>query len=353
MNRYDTNTQNTSKFMTDLLNEFNSMPKGVFNEARRKILDVAPYGIFPIECWEMLPNSDVYVSYDIQLLSKNPTIKRLLSSMQVELRTYRINYNDCWEGWNNFITKGRSGKITKSIPYLDYSLNSDNVCTDLPYNPSFTLSLSPCTFISANTVGEDTSAKFAFPTNRGVKSTSNLQSSTLSGIDTLAKLKASTAKRISALPFVFYNKIAKQFQNSNLLQDNPHWYPENEAHDMILPYSATGAVTTSDYDHPTKAFVSGTSLEQPSAQKDNNDEFQSYPWLNVLWNSMRKGDYFNTGSPFPDLIRGDIPTLQILGANINWDNVVKATTNVGEADLPLGIGSNGIGILFQSTFNQG
>ena len=57
MNRYDTNTQNTSKFMTDLLNEFNSMPKGVFNEARRKILDVAPYGIFPIECWEMLPNN--------------------------------------------------------------------------------------------------------------------------------------------------------------------------------------------------------------------------------------------------------------------------------------------------------
>lgn len=325
MNRYESNTKNQSQFMSDLINEFNKMPKGVFNESRRKILDVAPYGIFPIECWEMLPNSDAYLQYDIQMLSKNPTIKRLLSSMQVELRTYRIDYNDCWEGWNNFITKGRSGKVSKSIPYVDFSLGTNTHCTNLPYNPAFLLNIVPSNFISANTVGQDSSAKFAFPTNRGIKAVTDLQDSSLTGLDTLAKLKASTAMRVSALPFVFYNKIAKQFFPSNLLQDNPHWYPENENHDMMLPYSASGAVTTSDYDNPTKAYVSGTSLEQPSAQKDANNNYQSYPWLNVLWNSQRKGDYFNTGSPFPDLIRGDIPTLSVLGASVNWDSVISAS----------------------------
>lgn len=50
-NRYDTNTQNTSKYMQDLLNEFNKMPKGVFDETRRKILDIGLYDIVPIECW--------------------------------------------------------------------------------------------------------------------------------------------------------------------------------------------------------------------------------------------------------------------------------------------------------------
>ena len=322
MNRYESNTKNQSQFMTDLINEFNKMPKGVFNESRRKILDVAPYGIFPIECWEMLPNSDAYLQYDIQMLSKNPTIKRLLSSMQVELRTYRIDYNDCWEGWNNFITKGRSGKVSKSIPYVDFSLGTNTHCTNLPYNPAFLLNIVPSNFISANTVGQDSSAKFAFPTNRGIKAVTDLQDSSLTGLDTLAKLKASTAMRVSALPFVFYNKIAKQFFPPNLLQDNPHWYPENENHDMMLPYSASGAVTTSDFDNPTKAYVSGTSLEQPSAQKDANNNYQSYPWLNVLWNAQRKGDYFNTGSPFPDLIRGDIPTLSVLGGGIDWSDVV-------------------------------
>ena len=51
-NRYDTNTQNTSKYMQDLINEFNQMPKGAFDETRRKMLDVGLYDIIPIECWE-------------------------------------------------------------------------------------------------------------------------------------------------------------------------------------------------------------------------------------------------------------------------------------------------------------
>lgn len=119
-NRYDTNTQNTSKYMQDLINEFNQMPKGAFDETRRKTLDVGMYDIIPIECWEMLPNSEAYVSYDIQMLTKNPTIKRLLSSMKAELRVYKCNYNDLWNGWNNFITKGRSGKVSKSIPSIDW-----------------------------------------------------------------------------------------------------------------------------------------------------------------------------------------------------------------------------------------
>ena len=122
--RYGTNSSNTSKFMTDLLNEFIKMPKGVFNLNRRKIQDITPYAITPIESWEMLPNSDVYLKYDIQMLSKNPTLKRMLSGMNAELRVYKVNYNDCWEGWNNFITKGRSGKVSKSIPYVDLSLGS-------------------------------------------------------------------------------------------------------------------------------------------------------------------------------------------------------------------------------------
>lgn len=318
MANYSSNSKNTSSYMQELLGEFNKMPKGVFNESRRKIMDVTPYAIHPIECFPLFPNTDVYLRYDIQLLSKNPSIKRLLSGMNAELRVYKVNNNDCWEGWNNFITKGRSGRVCKSIPFVDYSLGSDDVTTCLPYNPSFSLNLAPAVFLADGGNGVN---KFTFTHNVEVQKVSDCQLSGLAGSDlnTLAKLKSSVAMRQSALPFVFYNKICKEYQSPNLLQDNTHWYPENENHDNILPYTVSGAVTTSDYDHPTKAFVSGTSVVDPSA----SDE--SYPWLNVTYRAQRKGDMFNTGSPFPDLIRGDVPTLQVLNASLDdasltWEN---------------------------------
>lgn len=324
--RYGTNSHNTSKYMTDLLNEFIKMPKGVFNLNRRKIQDIAPYAITPIESWEMLPNSDVYLKYDIQMLSKNPTVKRMLSGMNAELRVYKVNYNDCWEGWNNFITKGRSGKVEKDIPYVDLSLGSIDVTTSLPYNPMECFRHAPTVFLAKGGTGDIN--KFTFDHNVGVQGVSSLQSSEKTGISTLSDLKASTAMRISALPYVALNKIIKEYQNSNLLQNNPHWYPENENHDMILPYSATGAVTTSDYDNPTKAFVSGTSVAEINAVNSGTDEspvYESYPWLNVLQFAQRKGDYFNTGSPFPDLIRGDVPTLEAIGAELTSDQITKLT----------------------------
>lgn len=309
--RYGTNTQNTSQYVTDLINEFNKMPRDVFDESRRKIFDANLYDIIPVECFEMLPNSEAHLKYDVQMLTKNPTVKRLLSGMSVEFRVYKAKYSDLWEGWNNFITKGRTGKVNLKIPSVDFSLGSNNVTTSLPYSPAYYLNHAPCVFCAK----ADDGAIFRYTPNSGVKSVSNLQSSGLTGISTLAALKSSESMKISALPLVMYNKIAREFMNSNLMQDNLHWFPENDEHENYLPYDCPESITTSDFDHPTKPFVLGTSKVDPSA----SDE--SYPWLNVLWKSQRKGDYFNTGSPFPDLIRGDVPTLDVISAKLNDDKV--------------------------------
>lgn len=303
-NRYDTNTQNTSKYMQDLINEFNQMPKGAFDETRRKIFDIGLYDIVPIECWEMLPNSEVYIQYDIQMLTKNPTIKRLLSSMKAELRVYKCNYNDLWNGWNNFITKGRSGKVSKSIPSIDWTLGFPLHSTSLPYNPAFYLNLAPAAYCSKTNI-------FEKGHNQSLQSTDYLQDSGLTG--TITNINESF--KISALPFVMYNKIAKKYQSPNLLQDNPYWYPENEDHDQYLPYDCPDFVTTSDYYNPNVP-ANDKSTFTPNVQKDSEGNFTSRPWLNILWKAQRKGDYFNTGSPFPDLIRGDIPTLSLLDAQL-------------------------------------
>ena len=304
-NRYDTNTQNTSKYMQDLINEFNQMPKGSFDLTRRKSFDVGLYDIVPIECWEMLPNSEAYIQYDIQMLTKNPTVKRLLSSMKVELRVYKCNYNDLWNGWNNFITKGRSGKVSKSIPQLDWTLGRNGYSTSLPYNPAFYLNLAPAVYASKDNI-------FSKEGNQSLQSITNLQASGLTG--NITDLNASI--KISALPFVMYNKIAKKYQSPNLLQENPYWYPENEDHDQYLPYDCPDLVTTSDY-YNANPPATEKSTFTPNLIKDDQGNYTSRPWLNVLWKAQRKGDYFNTGSPFPDLIRGDTPTLVLLNATLS------------------------------------
>lgn len=321
MDRYETNSKGTSPALSALINQFANMPRSAFDETRRKSLDASPFAIVPIECFLMFPNSQAYLNYDVSALTKDPTIKRILSSMSVELRTYKCKCSDLWEGWNNFVTRGRSGKLNLSIPTVDFIHNSK--FTTLPYNPAHYLNIAPATHIKKD---------LSFTGNQGIfdpTDTTNYGASGLVGSSFALGSSNAYKAGINALPFVMYTKIAKEYQNSNLLQSNPNWYPENENHDLILPYNCTHASNAS-FDDPTVAIGDTVTLSDGTTATANALEPEntgiSYPWLNILYNRQRKGNYFNTGSPFPDLLRGDIPTLDIVGAELNSDNISKLTS---------------------------
>ena len=317
MNRYETNSKGTSPALSALNNTQTKQPRSAFDLSRRKSFDASPFAIIPVEVFPMLPNSDLYISYDVQAISKNPTIRRILSSMSVELRTYYIKNSDCWEGWNNFITRGRSGKLDMKIPTIKFTHNSGAYTTGFPYNPAHYLNIAPAYLFDDSQ---------SFDRNNGILSPSRsetIEGETIEHVKKTGLLSSSFdigtsdvySKGISALPFVFYNKICKQYQNSNLLQENKDWYPENENHDNILPYSAT-EVTTSSFDNPTAEFGTGSGDEELNSIQPTNDK-HSMPWLNVLYYRQRKGNQFNTGSPFADLLRGDVPNLEVLNAQID------------------------------------
>lgn len=318
MNRYETNSKGTSPALSALINEFAKMPRSAFDETRRKSLDASPFAIIPIEAFLMFPNSEAYLNYDVTAITKNPTIKRMLSGMSIELRTYKCKCSDLWEGWNNFITRGRSGKLNLSIPTINFIHNGKY--TTLPFNPAHYLNIAPATHFAKNQSFEDNQG-FLDPTDKTNNDVTGLQGTSFD-------LSSSSVYKdgINALPFVMYAKIAKEYQNSNLLQKNPNWYPENENHDLILPYNAQ-KVSNASYDSPTVKF--GDTVTLPDGTTAVANEVQpeatgkSYPWLNVLYYRQRKGNYFNTGSPFPDLLRGDIPTLDVLSANIDFDHVLS------------------------------
>lgn len=320
MDRYETNSKGTSPALSALINQFANMPRSAFDETRRKSLDAAPFAIIPIETFLMFPASQAYLNYDVTAITKNPTIKRMLSGMSVELRTYKCKCSDLWEGWNNFITRGRSGKLNLQIPNINFIHNGKY--TTVPFNPAHYLNIAPATHYAKNQSFED---------NQGFLDPTDTTNNDVTGLQGLSfDLSSSSVYKdgVNALPFVMYAKIGKEYQNSNLLQNNPNWYPENENHDLILPYNAT-TVSNASYDSPTVKF--GDTVTLPDGTTAIANEVQpeatgkSYPWLNVLYYRQRKGNYFNTGSPFPDLLRGDVPTLDVLSANIDFTNAINQT----------------------------
>lgn len=345
MDRYETNSKGTSPALSALINDFAKMPRSAFDETRRKSFDAAPFAIVPIETFLMFPNSQAYLNYDVTAITKNPTVKRMLSGMSVELRTYKCKCSDLWEGWNNFVTRGRSGKLNLQIPHINFIHNG--LFTTAPFNPAHYLNIAPATHFAINQSFED---------NQGFIDPTDSQNVDVTGLQGLSfDLNSSTAYKdgINALPFVMYTKIAKEYQNSNILQNNPNWYPENENHDLILPYNAN-TVSNASYDSPTVKF--GDTVTLPDGTTGTANEVQpeasgkSYPWLNVLFYRQRKGNYFNTGSPFPDLLRGDVPTIDVINAQLTSDVIDKVSggslSNITASLNPTPAigGSNGSGI---------
>ena len=295
MNRYETNSKGISPALSSILNDFANMPRSAFDESRRKSFDCSPFAIIPFECFLLFPNSEGSFSFDVQVINKNPTIRRILSSMNLEIRSYICRCSDLWEGWNNFVTRGRSGKLNLNIPSIDFAkfVNGSLIySTSLPYNPYHYLNICPPLYFVPNQ---------SFKENSGIVYGSQSSKYDYTGLlGSSFDLYNSSAynQGISALPGVMYTKIAKEYLNSNLLQANPYWYPENENHDLILPYNCTHASNAS-YDNPTAYY--GDTVDSVLANEviPTNDK-KSLPWLNVLYYRQRKGNYFNTASPFPD-----------------------------------------------------
>ena len=212
MNRYETNFKNSSPVIEDLRNEFNKMPRGVHDLTYQADFDASDGYVIPIDYHELCPNSDLYLKYDVSLLSHNPTFRRLLSSSSIELRTYKRDKSDSYMGWNNFITKGRSGRVSKELPYVDFSLGShDNsstygnkVCTLTPHSPACYLGLVPPVFLGVNPNNYSTFVNSSYPQicEEVEKSNPSFSPSTfvtgLTGISSPDTVVSSTAPRIKS-----------------------------------------------------------------------------------------------------------------------------------------------------------
>lgn len=292
------NTNNTAPVQSAMKNKRLPVPHSFFDLTRNIAFD-APIGVcVPFDLRELLPDSDYEISYDILALTKNPLVRRMLSGMNVYIHTYAIDYKDVWEGFPTFVTRGRSGRITRTVPVSTTVIKRkplDDESTDYYATHQF----SPSSFMHLPCAKRDATLSVA---------DDDMLHPTLldSNSDTLNIT-------FNALPLAFYQMICiHNYLPSNLLQDNTNFFPDDELH---LRFSASidgtsGPVYALSYDDDTALCTSVTDFK-PLMDDVTIADSDTPVLLDVLRPRQFNGDRFNTGMPWPELVRGDIPSISL------------------------------------------
>lgn len=256
----------------------------------------------PIDVIKTIPDDTFTdLEYYVNIVSRNPLSRDLRNGMTVAVHAYWSPCSELWEGWNNYITKGRSGKenleVPKYYPYFENTQSGDNLFTTyVPCSPSDYMGIPIAQY--DNTI---TNKNYVFRAEKvnQEKKVNNIWT----------PLHPQKGKwEINALPLVMYNKIHRDFyMNQNLMQNNKNWFPINDK-EFILPYTNTYQINGETYNNYVN--VIGTNALE---LKYFDDHYQYYcsinedckPYLNKLHFRQFRGDYFTTASPFADLLRGD------------------------------------------------
>lgn len=297
--------------------------KSNFDENRKIITQAVPYALIPIDTIFCLPNTEAYLNYDVQVTFRNPAVRKMLNGWRVYLHAYYNRCQDLWEGWNNFITKGRSGNISLKIPHIKTRINGKSPFTPMSlYNylgyPSEAIPVKNTNGTPIPILDKTTGVKVADVTGNDVKKTG---------------LADYTNEEINALKAVMYQKLWRdKYSPKNLLQDNKHLFPDNDDH-FILSYN-TDEVAVINYE-----------AEKESPGGDLNDKTyytMDDPNKHVRIDCLRfrqfQGDRFTTASPFPEMTRGDIPNMEIelnigdISKNLKIDKAVTTIYNAGKTE---------------------
>lgn len=273
--------------------------------------------ITPIDCFRTVPGETVSLDYDILLKLRNPISTQLWSGMRVMVRAFYNRDSDLWEGADNHYTKGRSGQIALQEPYINSNGSlyvSEDGADAVPY-----IFHKPCSL--QDYIGHKSG--LTYNSTDGVSLSSIKQIEGTLNANTTAIYLSTSGKEPSALPYVQYQRYCRDYEfNKNLLKDNKHWFPDNESH-FILPYDCSSAsLRCLDYDYPYTGnadYPATTSDASTFVSVDgeffvpsnDNDDNNSPVCLAALHFHQFRGNRFNTGLPFPDLVRGDIPTITI------------------------------------------
>ena len=259
----------------------------------------------PIDVIKTIPDDTFTdLEYYVNIVSRNPLSRDLRNGITVALHAYWSPCSELWEGWNNYITKGRSGKENNKVPILNpyfKNINDNNewYTTLVPCSPADYMGVPIAQY--DNTI---TNKNYVFKAEKvdETKKVNNIWTPLQTGADIMGEWT------INALPFVMYNKIHRDYyMNQNLMQNNKKWFPLNDK-EFILPYSWRIEEEGEVFDNETNRINYSKPVNVNVEENDNQYYCDENENCDVLLNKLHfrqfRGDYFTTASPFADLIRG-------------------------------------------------
>lgn len=291
---------NTAPIVDVAENTTPTAQKSNFDENRKIITQAVPYAIIPIDTIFCLPNTEAYLNYDIQVTFRNPAVRKMLNGWRVYLHAYYNRCQDLWEGWNNFITKGRSGNISLKIPHIKTRLKD----TKTPFTPMSLYNYLGFPSESIPTKETQNKKTLILDKTTGIK----LGDITDDTEGAQTKLASYQNEQISALKAVMYQRLWRdKYSPKNLLQDNKNLFPDNDDH-FILSYNAD-EVSVIDYENEDNSFSNDLNLDAKDyyTLNDPNKKVR----IDCLRFRQFQGDRFTTASPFPEMLRGDTPNMNI------------------------------------------
>lgn len=306
----------------------------------------------PIDCFDVVPTEKLDMSVSAVLEFRNPTTRKLFNGFRTFFHCRYNRFIDLWEGGRNFIDHGRTGKIDLSRPNAIYHVESFE-------DGDYSENINACTVMSLlNFLGLPAEA-FQTDSGAGV-STSPLRqfqsAFSATGVSaSFTKIGESTSFFPADCLMAYQRNWRDFYANKNLLQNNKYWFPDNEDH-FILSYSCENACAilyeNEDFSSDSGEFsqktaqarnlgFSAVGVNTTITPEPNNPTTVAESYLDITQYApnlagikfvQMRGDRFTTASPFPDLIRGDIPVLQLTEDSFVRSLVTKDTespANVG------------------------
>lgn len=323
--RYNS-SNNTSPAVAKMKSERPRYKTSFFNLSKMKHINGTIGTIMPIDWFPVFPGDDLNLDYIIDSKLRNPLSKNAMTGFKVYVHAYFSRMSDLWEGAENFTMYGDTGKIQLKKPAigLTETFGSAPFFMNTPLSLFDYLDLPSCAY---DNTGHVDRLRFGY----GVPVP--LYPEQINNIKTIPGRPSDVL--IDALPFVMYQQIyIHKYMNYNLVQENRNFVPLNQKH-LLLPYNAPEHVNVLSYTTPyinsfdsTYIATDGLTLDPDSVFFVPTSEIVDTPvYLGALRYRQFEGDYFTTASPFDDLVRGGLPTLNFEDATTNWNDVFNIEPN--------------------------
>ena len=312
------------------------VPRSKFDYGRLNLFTSDIGMIVPVDLIPTLPNED----YDLSCQYKidfRPLLVPSLTSYKVKVHYYYCPNSYLWQGWESFISKGRSGNLALTVPTIKLS----------EFNPSYGMSGVSAGTLNGLTDSALTSATSYYPATPhslisylvGSCPYSNPDASLeylpfgpVSDSNKLTKTNVTGFKLpdVNALPFLMYQKIYRSNYIDPNLYSNGYaksdvWFPD-DIDSSLFRFSYTANNLFGDYLTkfvPINTTAPTTVINNfvPKASTVEDTSGDNCIELTQLRYSMYTDDMFTTALPF--LQRGEQTQLDIVAQSSDFLNLIR------------------------------